>query len=125
VLESVEVDCSDMTRRKARLRRCRSSVIENASGESLKQILETTEKPSAVVATDGWIGFLIALSGKWHNVEDSAHGVNNQALCLHIVNLKNGVRGIHHYVRTGYLQLYLPEFNFRFNNRLQMEQQAV
>ena len=99
MLVSVEVDYNDMIRRKAWLKRCRATVIENASGELLKH-RETLLGASAVVTTDGWIGFLIAPSGKWHNVEDSAHGANFQALCLHIINPKNWMRGIHHHVST-------------------------
>lgn len=125
VLVSVEVDYSDMTRRKAKLKRCRASVIENASGESLKQVLEASVEASAVVTTDGWKGYLSALTGKWHNVEDSAQGANFEALHWHIFNLKNWVRGIHHHVSRDHLQSYLHEFNFRFNNRLKMGQQAI
>ncbi len=125
VLVSVEVDYSDMTRRKAKLKRCRATVIENASGESLKQVLEASVEASAVVTTDGWKGYLSALTGKWHNVEDSAQGANFEALHWHIFNLKNWVRGIHHHVSPDHLQSYLHEFNFRFNNRLKMGQQAI
>lgn len=64
-------------------------MIENASGEALKQVLEASVEASAVVTTDGCKGYLSALTGKWHNVEDSAQGANFEALHWHIFNLKN------------------------------------
>jgi transposase-like protein len=114
-----------MTRRKARLKRCRDAVIENASGASHMQILETSVEASAVVITDGWKGYFSAQTGKWHNVEQSAEGANFRALHVHIFNLRYCMQGIHQHVSSNYLQWYLLEFNFRFNNRLQMGQQAI
>jgi hypothetical protein len=32
-------------------------------------------------------------------------------------NVKNGIRGVYHSVSTKYLQLYLNEYAFRYNNR--------
>jgi hypothetical protein len=65
-----------MTRRMAKLKRCRATMIENASGGSLKQVLETSVEATAVLTTDGWKGHLSAQKGKWHNVEDSAQGAD-------------------------------------------------
>lgn len=125
VLVSVEVDYSDTTRKRGKLKRCRATVIDDASGETLKQALDETIEATAVVTTDGWKGYLSALVDKWHNVEDSAQGANFEALHWHIFNLKNWVRGIHHHISRDHLQSYLHEFNFRFNNRLQLGHQAL
>lgn len=125
VLVSVEVDYSDPTRKKGKLKRCNARVIDDASGETLKRALEDSVDHTAVVTTDGWKGYLTALSGRWHNVEESAQGANFEALHWHIFNLKNWVRGIHHHISRDHLQSYLHEFNFRFNNRLQRGMQAL
>ena len=114
-----------MTRRNVRLKRCRVAVFENASGESLKQVLETSVGASAVVTTEGWSGYMSVLTGKRHDVEDSDQGANFEALHWHIFNLKIWVHEIHHHFNSNHLQSYLHAFDFRFNNPLQMGQQAV
>jgi hypothetical protein len=125
VLVSVEVDYSDTTRRKGKLKRCKVKVIEDASRETRKRALEDSVDHTAVVSTDSWKGYLTALSGRWHNVEESNQGANFEALHRHIFNLKKWVRAIHHHVSRDHLQSYLDEFNFRFNNRLQRGMQAM
>ena len=88
VLVFVEVDCCYATRKKGKLKRCRTTVTKDAFGETLKQALDETIASTAVVTTNGWKGYLSALVDKWHNVEVSAEGANFEALHWHILNLK-------------------------------------
>ncbi len=124
VLVSVEVVYSETTRKKGKLKRCNSKIIDDASGETLKRALEESDESNDVATTDGWKGYLTALSRRWHD-EGSAQGANFDALHWHIFNLMNWVRDIHYCISCNHLQSYLHEFNLRLNNQLQRGLQAL
>lgn len=80
MLVSVEVDYSDATRKTGKLKRCNAKVIEDASREMLKRALEESVEITATAITDGRKGYLPALSGRWRIIEESAQGLNFEAL---------------------------------------------
>lgn len=114
---AVEVDYSNPKKPKGTMIRAAAHVLSNASGDAIKAIIDRTVDPNAVVTTDGWAGYVKALKGRWHDVEDSALGKNFELLHWYIFNLKNWLRGTHHHASGNHLQSYLDEFNFRFNRR--------
>lgn len=114
---ALEVDYSNPKKPKGTMKRAAAHILSDASGDAIKEIIDRTIDPDAVVTTDGWTGYLKALKGRWHNVEDSARGKNFELLHWYIFNLKNWLRGTHHHASRDHLQNYLDEFNFRFNRR--------
>jgi len=91
--------------------------IDSASANALKAIFDKHISTDAKVKTDGWRGYA-PLKAEWQIKQElSAKGANFKDLHIHIMNLKNWLRGIHHKCSSQRLQHYLNEFHFRFNRR--------
>lgn len=114
---AVEVDYSNPKKTKGALKQASARILRDGSGDSIKEAVDLTIDPEAVITTDGWTGYGKALKNYWHNVEDSSRGENFELLHWHIFNLKNWLRGTHHHASSNHLQDYLDEFNFRFCRR--------
>ena len=92
--------------------------IDNYSGEQLKEIFDKHISPQAVVRTDQWKGYLPMQEAYKKPVQEpSDKGGNFKELHLHIMNLKNWIRGKHHHLSESYIQRYFDEFHYRFNRR--------
>jgi len=92
--------------------------IKDYSGKELKKIFDKHISKDSRIKTDKWSGYLsMQESYKKLEHEKSENGANFQELHIHIMNLKNWIRGIHHHVSEAYIQRYLDEFHFRFNRR--------
>ena len=55
-------------------------------------------------------------SVKW-DTEYRCKRCNCEKYCIHIMNLKGWLRGIHHHYSEDRLQGYLDEYHFRYNRR--------
>ncbi|PWJ28123.1 IS1595 family transposase [Sediminitomix flava] len=92
--------------------------IEDYSSTELEKIFKQHIDPeNTQIRTDKWTGY-IPLTKKY-NIEQeySENGQNFRQLHLHIMNIKNWIRGTHHHVSKEYIERYLDEFHFRFNRR--------
>lgn len=92
--------------------------INDYSSQELRKIFDKHIDKKAFVRTDKWTGYLpIQQVYSKLKQEYSQKGRNFKQLHLHIMNIKNWIRGIHHHVSEKYIQRYLDEFHFRFNRR--------
>ena len=93
------------------------------SGNQLLGILNEICKNNATVITDEFTGYSILRKTKYvHLVIDHTKGFVDDFVHTNNVEsfwaiLKRGVYGIYHHVSIKYLQNYVNEFCFRFNNR--------
>lgn len=91
--------------------------IEDFSSQEIGKIFKGHISPKAKVKTDCWSGY-VPLK-KDFNIKQlpSNKGANFPTIHALIMNVKSWVRGIHHSVSSNYIQKYLDEFFYRFNNR--------
>lgn len=103
---------------KGKIGRGYAQQLQDYSTEELRKIFEKHISESAAVKTDKWSGY-IPLKEAYPKLEQeySNKGNSFKELHLHIMNLKNWLRGFHHHVSEQYIQRYLDEFHFRFNRR--------
>jgi len=93
------------------------------SGNQLLAILNEVCKNNATVITDEFMGYSILRKTEYvHLVIDHTKGFVNDFVHTNNVEsfwaiLKRGIYGIYHHVSVKYLQTYVNEFCFRFNNR--------
>ena len=100
------------------LGRAYAEKIEDYSSVELRKIFDKHVSKDAHIKTDKWAGYL-PIREAYPKIEQeySAKGGNFEQLHLHIMNIKNWIRGILHHVSENYIQRYLDEFHFRFNRR--------
>ncbi len=101
----------------AKIKRASAVVIDDYSAESLGKGINEIVDEDALVTTDGWGAYQKATGGRMHMSFPSEDGENFKLLHWHIFNIKNWVRGIHHWVSSEHMQTYLDEFHYRFNRR--------
>lgn len=96
---------------------------KDVSGKSLKGFIKQNVKKGATLSTDEWRGYsglaphykhVLVSHGKGEYVNGIAHtnGIENFWSLL-----KRGVIGQYHWVSDRYLDLYVTEFSYRYNNR--------
>lgn len=92
--------------------------VGDYSSEELRKVFDRHIDKQANVRTDQWTGYQ-PLKKDYPNLrqDPSENGAGFRQLHLHIMNLKNWIRGFHHHVSEQYIQRYLDEFHFRFNRR--------
>lgn len=92
--------------------------LKGFDSKSISEIFTKYIHPDTFVLTDGFRGYA-PLQSVYLNMDSklSDNGKNFEKLHIVIFNLKNWLRGIHHHCSVDYLQNYLNEFMFRFNNR--------
>jgi transposase-like protein len=92
--------------------------ITNSSSESFKPFFERYIDKDAIVLSDVWAGYKPLLK-EYRNMKQiqSDKGKGMPDLHIHIMNLKNWLRGTHHHCSKDRIQGYLDEFHFRFNRR--------
>ena len=104
--------------RNGRFGRAYAKPIKNYSAKEIIKLFEEHVSQEANVRTDQWKGYLpIQKAYTLLTQEKSENGQNFQELHLHIMNIKNSIRGIHHHISEQYINRYLDEFHFRFNRR--------
>jgi len=95
------------------------------TGNQLLDILKRTsiESEKTVVMSDEFTGYNILAKTKYihlrinHQELYSKDGVNTNSVESFWATLKRGIYGIYHHVSVKYLQKYVDEFCFRYNNR--------
>ncbi|MCK9412124.1 MAG: IS1595 family transposase [Prolixibacteraceae bacterium] len=96
---------------------------KDTSGETLKSFINMNVKSGSQIMTDEWRSYngLALLYG--HSIVKHSMGENvNGAVHINTLEgfwslLKRGVIGLYHYVSSKYLNKYIDEFCFRYNNR--------
>jgi transposase len=103
--------------------RVRAEVIPNSSGPTLRAAVEKHVDPSAILYTDEWGGYRTLGDTYEHRtirhrdrvyVDGTTH---TQTVEGFFSLVKNGIRGVHHGVSDKWLQGYLNEYAWRYNNR--------
>ena len=103
--------------------RVRARVIPNSSGPTLRDAVREIVEPGSTLYTDEWVGYL-TLAGEYDHrtirhadrlyVDGTTH---TQTVEGFFGSSKNAIRGVYHGVSTQWLQGYLNEFAWRYNNR--------
>lgn len=103
--------------------RVRAQVIPNSSGPTLRKIVKENVDPAAILYTDEWGGYRTLSDTYEHRtirhrdriyVDGSTH---TQTVEGFFGLVKNAIRGVHHGVSDKWLQGYLNEYCWRYNNR--------
>jgi len=94
--------------------------IEGFKKEDFEQAVDEMVDKEAKITTDDFPSW-VALKGKMPNLETkkSEKGEGFKELHVQIMLVKMWLRGIHHKCSEKFLQGYLDEYAFRFNNRNQ------
>ncbi len=105
------------------------TILEKATFEqtqkNMKAYFETHDvkyvSEDAKIISDQWRGY-IPLKAEFKKIEQvvSDDGKNFKDVHIHIMNIKNWLRGIHHHCSKERMQGYLNEYHFRFNRRQNM-----
>jgi hypothetical protein len=95
--------------------------IESSSSKEFLPFFESYISKDAKIITDKWRGY-IPLKKEYLRLEqiESKDGKNFPDIHIHIMNLKEWLRGIHHHSSKKQLQGYLDEYHFRYNRRNNM-----
>lgn len=95
----------------AKIKRASALLIDGYSTKSLSKGINEIVDQDALLTTDGWKPYEKATGGRMHMVFPSDQGKNFQMLHWHIFNLKNWIRGAHHWVSSQQMQTYLDEYH--------------
>lgn len=102
-----------------------AKVIPDASGKTLKPIINKLVTKGTTVVTDGWKGYSgLARNSYTHITVDHSGGIYVNAQGFHTngiegfwSQLKRGIIGVYHLVTPKHLDLYCDEFTYRYNTR--------
>lgn len=104
--------------------RVRAKVVPSRQGDTLQAVANTHVLPESTIFTDEAPGYYQVGKGyvAHHRIRHRAKvyvegDVHTQTIEGFWSLLKNGIRGAHHSVSEKYLQAYVDEFVFRYNNR--------
>jgi hypothetical protein len=100
-------------------------VIENVRADTLTEFVhEAVSDKVSLLCTDQWVGYKHLGKEYPHAVVDHAKGqyvvgsIHTQTIEGFWSLIKRGVMGTFHKVSKKYLPLYVAEFQFRYNNRM-------
>lgn len=104
--------------------RVRAVAVPNVQPKTILPIVAETVEKGATVHTDefatydelesmGYAHKRIVHAEKTYVTGD----IHTQTIDGFWGNVKNGIRGVYHYVSSKYLQHYLNEYSFRYNHR--------
>jgi transposase len=104
--------------------RVRAQVVENRGGRVLQRTAKEFVLPSSMIFTDEWPLYK-GLSGHFaahHRIKHKARVYVDGDTHTNTVEgffglLKTGIRGVYHAVSKQYLQSYVDEYAFRYNQR--------
>lgn len=102
----------------------KAEVVQNVKRKSLRPLIEKHVLPGSTVSTDELRSYGV-LGTKGFNHGSVNHSKEQWVKGIHHTNnienfwkyLKNGIRSTHIHVSRKYLQNYIEEFGFRYNNR--------
>ena len=104
--------------------RVRASVIPNSQGSTLLPITRAYVLPSSLIYTDEWKPYnsLTGMGYRHRRIRHSASVYvdgddHTQTIDGFFGMVKNAIRGVHHGVSHKWLQGYLNEYAWRYNNR--------
>jgi transposase len=104
--------------------RVRLRVIKSRRGEPLSGAVRANVKPDAILFTDDWMAYKpLAREYAGHRVTNHSGGVyvlgdvHTNTIEGFFGNLKTGMRGAYKMVSQKWLQSYLDEYAWRYNNR--------
>jgi hypothetical protein len=102
--------------------RAYAQVINKAAAEEFRPFFYNHISRDAKVVTDVWTGYkrLVKEYPALKQIH-SNKGANFKEMNIHIMNIKNWLRGIHHHCTKEHLQGYLDEYHYRYNRRNNME----
>jgi len=95
----------------------------NVTGKELLEILQKVVEKGSTLVTDAYRGYRGATKLGYihlyvdHTLFFSQNGIHNNGIESFWSTLKRGIYGIYHQVSPKYLQQYVNEFVFRYNNR--------
>lgn len=101
----------------------RAKKVKDVSGKTLKSMIYDNVKKGATVMTDEWKSYTGLEKRFVHSVVNHGEGnyVNGDAYTNTIEGfwslLKRGIVGQYHHVTGKYINCYIDEFCFRYNNR--------
>ena len=104
-----------------------AKVVKDTSSSTLTAEIIKTIKRTAELNTDEWLGYKGVSNIYKHTVVKHNEGeyVRGIAYTNNIEGfwalLKRGIYGIYHFASKKHLQIYIDEFVFRYNTRLQTE----
>lgn len=101
--------------------RAYAQVIDDASAKSFRPFFTKYISKDAKVVTDEWKGYLSLMDEYQIEQRKSENGKSFPQMHIHIMNIKEWLRGIHHHCSRERLQGYLDEYHFRFNRRNNMD----
>ena len=103
--------------------RVKAQIIPNSSGPTLRGAVRENVEPGTTLYTDEWVGYR-TLEADYprltirHRDRVYAEGdTHTQTIEGFFGLLKNALRGVHHGVSDKWLQSYLNEYAWRYNNR--------
>ena len=103
--------------------RVRLRVIPSRRGEPLSQAVRTHVNPAAFLLTDDWIAYKpLRREYDWAVINHSAGSYVDGDIHTNTIegffgNLKSGMRGAYKHVSDKWLQSYLDEYAWRYNER--------
>jgi transposase len=103
--------------------RVRLRVIPSRRGEPLSRAVRTHVNPAAFMLTDDWIAYRpLRTEYAWATINHTAGiyvegDIHTNTIEGFFGNLKTGMRGTYKYVSDKWLQSYLDEYAWRYNNR--------
>lgn len=115
----------------------RSRVVPDVTGETLQAALTAEIDPSAVLMTDGYMGYR-KLGAKFSEHHTVNHSIDEYARTTHngrragvnscegfFSQLKGSIDGTFHHVSTEHLPRYLDEFDYRYSTRKMSDTQRM
>ena len=118
VLVAVEIlDKKGKTSNHQAIGRAYAAPIDDFSANSFQPFFNNNIDKKALVESDGYSTYQALQKG--YNIDQyySEEGAAFPELHIHIMNIQNWIRGIHHHCSKNYIQNYLNEFHFKFNRR--------
>jgi transposase len=103
--------------------RVKAQIIPNSSGPTLRGAVRENVTPGTTLYTDEWVGYRTLEADYPHLTIRHRDGIyaqgttHTQTIEGFFGLLKNALRGVHHGVSDRWLQSYLNEYAWRYNNR--------
>jgi hypothetical protein len=103
----------------------RAKVVKSRGTLDVEPAIHTHVLPSSMIFTDEWKGYSHRVGQAYRGHKRIRHlervyvdgDVHTQTIEGFFGLLKNGIRGVYHSVSAKYLQSYLDEYAFRYNER--------
>ncbi len=105
--------------------RIKARVVHSRSTVDIEPPIFRHVLPSSMIFTDEWLGYTYRVERRYQGHKRIRHAdrvyvsgdVHTQTVEGFFGNLKNGIRGVYHSVSSKWLQSYLNEYAWRYNER--------